>query len=137
MATGDSGQLTITLPCSAAMAATEATTPLSTQFCAVGIDSAGRAILIQGNTSPAGVIIGILQNHPNAIDKPAVIQVSGKSKFKAGGALATIGTKLSSTAAGRAIAYATTDCIVGIQLSVAGADGDVIDVLINPMIFID
>lgn len=134
---GDLDQPTITLPCSSAMASTEATTAKSTQFCAVAIDSAGRAILANTTSSPAAVAIGILQNHPDAIDKPAIIQIGGKSKFKAGGALATIGTKLSGTAAGRAVAYSTTDYIIGIQLSTAGADGDLLDVIMTLGIFID
>lgn len=116
----------------------EASADLSaSQFCAVGVDSAGEAALAQGNSSPAGVIIGILQNKPNAQGKPAVIQISGISKIKAGATLATIGALITSDATGEAVGYATTDFLIGILLTAAGADSDIVDCLLRLGVFID
>jgi len=126
---GDTGGTLITLPASADLSAS--------QFCAVAVDSAGRVIVANGSSSPAGLIIGILQNKPTAIDRPAVVQVNGRSKVKAGAALATIGAKISSGSAGTAVAYTTTDCLIGILLTAAGADGDIVDCILQPGIFID
>lgn len=126
---GMTGATVISLPASADLSAS--------QFCAVMVDSNGQVALAQGDDSPGDVVIGILQNKPSAQGRAALIQINGISKFKAGGALATIGTKLSSTAAGEGVAYSTTDYLVGIQLSTAGADNDFLDVLLTPGIFID
>ena len=126
---GMTGVTVISLPSSADLSAS--------QFCAVGVDSSGEVALAQGNTSPAGVVIGILQNKPSAQGRAALVQINGISKFKAGGALATLGTKVTSTAAGEAVAYSTTDYLVGIQLEAAGADNDIISVLLTLGIFID
>lgn len=126
---GQEGMPTISLPAAADYS--------GSQFCAMGIDSSGRAVIVDGSSSPAGVIIGILQNKPSAAGRPASIQIAGRSKMRAAGALATIGTKLTSDSAGEAKAYTTTDCLVGIQLSTCGAANDLIDVLIQPFVFID
>src|SRR3989304_5881431 len=110
---GQAGGNLITLPASADLSAS--------QFCAVKVDSNGQVALAQGNAAIPDQIIGILQNKPAAAGRPAVIQTNGVSKAKAGGALATIGVKVSSTAAGELVAAVTTDIIVGVLLTAAGS----------------
>ncbi len=129
MTVGAGDALYITLPASGDLS--------GSQFCGVLIDSAGEAALAQGNASPGEIVIGILQNKPNAQGKPAIIQIAGISKIKAGATLATIGTRLSTDATGEAVAYATTDFLVGVQLSAAGADSDIISCLLMQGHFAD
>jgi len=120
---GQAGGTLITLPASADLSAS--------QFCAVKVDTSGQAALAQGNAAVPDQIIGILQNKPTAAGRPAIIQINGVSKAKAGGALATIGVKVSSTSAGELVAAVATDILVGVLLSAAGADNDIVDVIIQ------
>lgn len=121
MAVGAGDALYITLPASADLSAS--------QFCGIKIDSNGKAALGDGGAAVPEHVIGILQNKPNAADKPAIILIFGLTKVQASGALATIGTRLSTASDGQVDAAGATDNVIGVQLSVAGAAGDIIEML--------
>lgn len=120
---GMTGATVISLPASADLSAS--------QFCAVYLDSSGEVALGQGNAAVPHALLGILQNKPTAQGRAALVQINGISKAKAGGALATIGVKVSTTAAGELVAAVTTDIIIGTLLTAAGADNDIVDIIIN------
>ncbi|KKN28231.1 hypothetical protein LCGC14_0856410 [marine sediment metagenome] len=103
----------------------------SSQFCAVTVDSSGEVALAQGNKAVPDAIIGILQNKPTAQGKAAAVQIDGISKFRAGGALSTLGAKITSTSAGKGVDAVTTDIIIGTLLETAGGDDEIISVLIH------
>lgn len=74
--------------------------------------------------------LGVLQNDPVA-DAHANVAVSGPSKVVAGGSLAA-DTLFTTTASGRATAAASGDLVFGRTLNeAAGADGDIINVLLQ------
>jgi len=64
------------------------------------------------------------------------VQIMGRAKVKAGTALATVGTRLTSDSTGRAVAAtvsaATVVGVIGMQASTAGAADDVIEVWLMP-----
>jgi len=100
----------------------------SDQFKYVKLNSSGQVVL----AGDGEYAVGVLMNKPSAAGQAAeVAPLSQGSIYKvaAGGALATIGTELASDATGRAAAAATGERLTGIQLSVAGGAGEVIEVL--------
>lgn len=70
---------------------------------------------------------GILQNKPVA-NEACEIEFDGISKAVAGAAVANAGTKLMSNASSRLIAATSTNHVVAVNLTPAGADGDVFSV---------
>lgn len=72
---------------------------------------------------------GFLQNKPEA-GVAASVAVTGKSKGVAGAAI-TKGARVTVTAAGKIVTATAGDYVLGVALEAAGADGDIIGVLIN------
>lgn len=76
-------------------------------------------------------LIGVLQNKPKQ-GEGALVRFGGTSKVVASAAI-SVGARVTSTAAGKAVATTTTnDTVIGIALEAAGADGDIIEIqLVN------
>lgn len=101
----------------------------SHQFKLMVIDANGRGTIGTGYTS---VVIGVLQNKPDAADAPARIRVGGESKYKAGAA-ANEGAYIASNAEGFGTPTTLdTACYVGIVLHAPGGSADVQDILVMP-----
>lgn len=77
------------------------------------------------------VAVGVLQNDPNAAGLAAVVAIGGTTKVVAGAAIAA-GARVAPTAVGKAQTAASTQFPIGIALDAAGADGDVIEILLMP-----
>lgn len=73
---------------------------------------------------------GVLQNDPAAAGRIATVAVAGVSRVTAGDAI-TRGALVASDASGKAVTAAQNDEILGLALAAAGADGDVIPVLLK------
>jgi hypothetical protein len=96
------------------------------QYYLAKITSTGCA-LAAADTDPAYPI----QNKPKPTGEQAVLAIAGVSKVIAGGAI-TQGAKVAPTAAnGKAQAAASGDRWCGIALEAAGADGDIISILLH------
>jgi len=79
----------------------------------------------------AGVKIdGILQDKPAAADRPGSVGILGGSKAVAGAAV-TIGDRLMTDSSGKVITATGTNITCGKALSAAGADDDVIDIVVE------
>ena len=90
-------------------------------------------VLTSGKTALAGagaLIVGILQNKPDAADKSASVAVKGISKAVAGAAI-TAGVGVTPDAAGKLVTTGATDSRSGIALTAAAADGDVFTMLVG------
>lgn len=86
-----------------------------------------------GQVDPAGdglFAIGVLQNTPAAAGRAATVCVGGITKVACGGTI-TIGNPVASDSAGKAVACATNDVILGEALE-TGASGNVIAILFHP-----
>jgi hypothetical protein len=73
--------------------------------------------------------LGVLQNDPSAAGLPATIAILGTTKVVAGAANAEL-AKVAPTAAGKAQTAVSTQIPRGIALEAAGADGDIIEILL-------
>lgn len=98
------------------------------QFYFVELNSSGQVIVADSAGANA---IGILQREADAAGKAVVVAIGGISKLVAGGALATIGTELSSTNEGKAVATTTNYQIMGVQLTAAGAEDELVEILLR------
>lgn len=96
------------------------------QFRFVNVDGNGRAALV---ASAGGRGVGVLQDDPAAIDRPACVAVAGRAKVVAGDTV-TAGDNVQSDANGAAITAASGDYILGIALT-GGASGELIEVLLG------
>jgi hypothetical protein len=76
--------------------------------------------------------VGVLQNDPSAAGQVAVVAVAGTTKVIAGAAIAA-GALVGPTAAGKAQTAVATQYARGVALEAAGADGDIIEILLVPM----
>jgi len=97
------------------------------QFLFVKLNSSGQVVLAGAGENA----IGVLQNKPSAVGDAAEVALlsGGRYKVRAGGALATIGTKISSNASGQAAAAATGQHVLGVQLTTATAANQLVEVL--------
>jgi len=106
----------------------EAETDLSTkQYLVVELGAGDNQVDVcdaQGEIS-----IGVLQNDP-AAGEAALVQFLGTTKAVAGAAI-TKGARVTTGAAGKVEAAATGDYVIGRALEAAGADGDIIEVLLT------
>ena len=103
----------------------EASTNLSTkQYFFMKTSATG--VALAGNGEKA---VGILQNKPDLLGKEATVAIAGVTKMEAGGTIAIDGD-VASDAAGKAVAAATGDQILGIALASA-VDGDIFSLLIQ------
>lgn len=100
------------------------------QFCAVAVNSAGRAVVADAEDQ----VIGIVQNNP-AAGQAANVAYGGVSKGKLGGTVAA-GARVTANASGEIIAAASAgDSVVGVALN-GGASGEIISILVNPYPFV-
>lgn len=100
------------------------------QFKLLTVNSSGNAALA-GATS---LVVGVLQNKPDAAGKAATVAYAGVSKVVAGGSI-TAGARVTADANGAAVAAASAgDAVLGVALATASS-GDLIPVLINPYPF--
>lgn len=100
------------------------------QFCAVTVNSAGRAAIADADDQ----VIGIVQNNP-AAGQAANIAFGGVSKAKLGGTVAA-GARVTSNASGEIVAAASAgDSVIGVALT-GGASGEIISVLLAPYPFV-
>jgi hypothetical protein len=99
----------------------------SDQYKFVNISATGAAV----NTTLGGVVDGVLQDAPDAINRAATVAFSGVTKVVAGAAVVK-GARVMSNATGLAITAATTGShIKGTALEAAGASGDIIAILLD------
>ena len=96
----------------------------ASQYCFVIVNSTGKAVV--AGDGEAGV--GVLQDTPAAADRPAEIAISGRSKVKLGGTIAT-GAKACSDSTGRAVTGASAKNILGIMLK-GGAVNEIGEILL-------
>ena len=85
-----------------------------------------------GSLATNSALIGVLQNKPESGEN-ATIAYSGKSKVTAGAAV-TAGAMVTTNGSGRAVAVASGGMAGGRALQAAGADGEIISVLLFPPI---
>lgn len=78
--------------------------------------------------SAGGDAVGVLQNDPDAAGKAATVAISGISKVVCGGTV-TVGDKVQSDNAGKALTAASGDHVLGRALA-TGASGEIIPVLL-------
>jgi hypothetical protein len=95
------------------------------QFYAVKMTSTGWNLA--GAGEPAD---GILQDAPDALGKVALVRITGASKSVCGAAVAQ-GAEVMANAAGKFITATSGNNILGRALEAAGADGDIVAVLIS------
>ncbi len=127
MATGDSQGIGITLPAATALAA--AVVAGDGQFCAVSVDTSGRAKLGSGIEAVPETLIGILQNKPTALGNASNIQMGGISKGRADAAF-SIGDDLTAEADGKLSTAAATEMVIAVALEAAAAEDEIVSVLI-------
>lgn len=97
----------------------------SSQYCAVNIDTNGKAAL----PSAGGRIVGVVQNDPTS-GKETTIQIAGVTKMIAAGAV-NLGDYVKVDAAGKAVATSTAaDKTVGICVVAGTGAGQTISVLL-------
>ena len=97
----------------------EASADLSAaQYFFMKVTSTGVALAGNGEKS-----VGVLQNKPAALGREATVAINGVTKMEAGGTIAIDGD-VASDAAGKAVAAATGDQILGIALASA-VNGDI------------
>jgi len=101
---------------------------ITKQFYCMEISAAGTVNLCDAATDK---VVGILQNKPGA-DEACELPLSGIVKGIAAGVIA-VGAWVGTDAAGKLVAKTTDkDYVYGQALEAAGADGDIIAVLIRP-----
>ena len=101
----------------------------ASQYCAVVDNSSGKAAL-----AGAGLRAdGILQDKPTAADQACLVGIRGLSKAKAGAAF-NAGVVLTPDASGKLVTAGTGDVPFATSREAAGADGDIVTVLVNPQI---
>jgi len=96
------------------------------QYLFVVLGSSGAAV----NTSAGGIVDGVLQDKPSAAGYAATVACSGVSKVKASTTI-NKGALVTSTNAGKAVTATTGQTVAGRALEAAGADGDLIAVLLD------
>ena len=75
-------------------------------------------------------ILGVLQNDPTS-GQAATIGISGVTKASAGGTIAAA-ADVSVDAAGEFVASATGDVIIGVNVGLTAADGDIFSLFLQP-----
>lgn len=85
----------------------------------------------QASQAVAQDFAGVLMNKPAAAGRAATVAALGEVKITAGGAL-TVNDLISTNSSGRAAAAASGHWVAGRVLETAGADGDVVRMLLIP-----
>jgi len=75
-------------------------------------------------------LVGVLLNKPAAVGRHASVAIAGRAKLRAGGAIATTQTMLTVNGSGRCITAASGEMVIGRNIEVADADGDIISVML-------
>lgn len=75
--------------------------------------------------------IGVLYNKPKA-GQMASVAVFGQARVRAGAAIA-VHKMVTTNASGRAVEAASGDIIIGRALGITSADGEILDVLLQPV----
>lgn len=96
------------------------------QFTAMVVDGNGQA----AQAGAAVNIAGVLQNNPSAAGREAAIVSTGITKGVAGAAVAA-GAYLMTDANGEFVTAVATNELAGIALQAAGAQGEIIPVLLR------
>lgn len=99
------------------------------------IIAANKVALNTTSGGAAGIVIGVMGLSGVTNGQHMTVVKTGRFKVRAGAALATINTPITSNVSGRAIAVASGSTVYcqGWTREVADADGDVIEVeLVNP-----
>ena len=92
----------------------------------------GSATGILLNDAAGGACVGVLQsNDGDALGKSVPVGVGGVVKCTAGGQIDAF-TQVASTNAGKLVAAASGDIVLGTTLAVAAADGDLVPMLWQP-----
>lgn len=97
------------------------------QYYLAEIDTNGRASVCNATTDKP---IGILQNKPAAVDRPAHIRAIGHSKLVAGAAIAR-DVDISTTSAGKGTTSQTNGYVAARALSAASAAAETIEVFVQ------
>jgi hypothetical protein len=106
----------------------DANADLSTkQYLCVKAVSGGKVDVCSAITD---VPIGVLQDKP-ASGKAACVGIGGVTKVVVNGAIA-VGIKVAPTAAGKVQTAVSTQYPIGVLLTAGGADGDIVEMLIDP-----
>jgi len=95
---------------------------------AASVDAQGRA-RVGAPTGAGGMAIGVLQNKPAALGRDAEIDIHGVTKVKAGAAVAA-GIDIQTDAAGKAIAAASGDVVLGHSITAASNADELIEVIL-------
>jgi hypothetical protein len=99
----------------------------SSQFLLVAMASDGQVDAC-GNGARA---LGVLQDDPAAAGRAGTVCIGGRTKVKAGAAVA-VGALIGSDAAGKAVTAASGDVVLGVAMSAASADGEIISMVFAP-----
>lgn len=91
----------------------------------------GVPTVTQQSTLGTADSVGVLNDKPKS-GEIASVQTYDVAKVEAGAALATVGTKISSDASGRAVAAISTYYVLGETMEVAAASGNIITVRLYP-----
>ncbi len=75
--------------------------------------------------------IGILSNKPAAAGRTAAVITFGRARIVAGGSV-TVNVLVTCNGSGRAAAATSGQMVMGIALTGASTDGEIIDMLLNP-----
>ena len=97
------------------------------QFRFVSVDSTGRAVQTGAGAEAHGVSCDSAAAAAEAI---TVALFQGKMQVEAGEAIG-LGDNISSDSTGRAATTATTQSILGVALSIAGAAGEMVEILLT------
>lgn len=108
----------VTVPASADLSAS--------QYLFAFIDSNGNAAI---RVTQGADVVGVLQNKPAALGRPAQIGYAGITKVVAGGTV-TAGGKAMSDGAGKAVTATSTNREVG-TFKTSGVAGDLVELFLN------
>lgn len=97
------------------------------QYFFAEVDANGRASVCNGTADKP---IGILQNKPTAVDRPAHIRVTGHSKLVAGAAISK-DADIATTSAGRGTTSQTGQKITGRAVSAATGSAQLMEVFVQ------
>lgn len=97
------------------------------QFQVVRVTAAGKCNVASQNSVYRAC--GVLQNNPTS-GRAATVAVVGETKAMAGAAIANVGVPISHNGSGRVIAATSGLAVIGFNLEAAGADGDIIRMLL-------
>lgn len=97
------------------------------QFQAVRVTAERRCNIASHNAVMRAV--GILQDSPKS-GRNCRVAVYGETKAMAGAAIANVGIPVAHNASGRVIAATSGLAVIGYNLEAAGADGDIIAILL-------